>query len=217
MRRDIARSIIAIVVLTLLFGIVYPLATTGVAQVLFPNKADGSRIERDGETVGSRLIGQDFQRPVLGPDGQPEEDEEGNPVLEPDPRYFQSRPSATGYSANVTFFNNLGPNNQELRDLFAENLSAYLERERPYNSDLQPGDVPPDAVQTSASGVDPHISEANAEIQAGRVAQERGLELERVLELVEDSTDGRFLGVLGEPGVNVLELNLALDDEEAGR
>jgi potassium-transporting ATPase KdpC subunit len=217
MRRDIAPSIIAIVVLTLLFGIVYPLATTGVAQVLFPNKADGSRIERDGETVGSRLIGQDFQRPVLGPDGQPEEDEEGNPVLEPDPRYFQSRPSATGYSANVTFFNNLGPNNQELRDLFAENLSAYLERERPYSSDLQPGDVPPDAVQTSASGVDPHISEANAEIQAGRVAQERGLELERVLELVEDNTDGRFLGVLGEPGVNVLELNLALDDEEAGR
>jgi potassium-transporting ATPase KdpC subunit len=214
MRRDIAPSIIAIVVLTLLFGIVYPLATTGVAQVLFPNKADGSQIERDGETVGSRLIGQDFQRPVLGPDGQPEEDEEGNPVLEADPSYFQSRPSATGYSANVTFFNNLGPNNQELRDLFAENLSAYLERERPYNSDLQPGDVPPDAVQTSASGVDPHISEANAEIQAQRVAEERGLELERVLELVDENTDGRFLGVLGEPGVNVLELNLALDDEE---
>jgi K+-transporting ATPase ATPase C chain len=195
MRRDIAPSIIAVVVLTLLFGIVYPLATTGVAQVLFPNKADGSQIERDGETVGSRLIGQDFTGRL---------------------RYFQSRPSATGYSANVTFFNNLGPNSQELSDQFAENLAAYLERERPYNPGLEAGDVPPDAIQTSGSGVDPHISEANAEIQARRVAETRGLELERVLDLVDENTDGRFLGVLGEPGVNVLELNVALD-EEAGR
>jgi K+-transporting ATPase ATPase C chain len=195
MRRDIAPSIIAIVVITLLFGIAYPLATTGVAQVLFPNKADGSQIERDGEVVGSRLIGQDFRDRA---------------------RYFQSRPSATEYSANVTFFNNLGPNNRELRDLFADNLAAYLERERPFNPGLEPGDVPPDAVQTSASGVDPHISEANAEIQARRVAEERGLELEQVLDLVDENTDGRFLGVLGEPGVNVLELNLALD-EEGGR
>jgi potassium-transporting ATPase KdpC subunit len=192
MRRDIAPSIIAIVVLTLLFGIVYPLATTGVAQVLFPGKADGSQIVRDGETVGSRLIGKDFA-------GRP--------------RYFQSRPSATEYSANVTFFNNLGPNNRELSELFAENLDAYLDRERPFNPGLQAGDVPPDAVQTSASGVDPHISDANAEIQARRVAETRGLELDRVLELVDENTDGRFLGVLGEPGVNVLELNLALDEE----
>jgi potassium-transporting ATPase KdpC subunit len=192
MRRDTATAIIAIVGLTLLLGVVYPLATTGVAQVLFPGKADGSRIERDGEAVGSRLIGRDFS-------GRP--------------RYFQSRPSPTGYSANVTFFNNLGPNSRELRDMFAGNRAAYLRREQ-----MRPGeDVPPDAVQTSASGVDPHISEANAGIQARRVAQERGVELERVLELVEDNTDGRFLGVLGEPGVNVLELNLALDDEEGSR
>jgi potassium-transporting ATPase KdpC subunit len=192
MRRDIAPSIIAIAVLTLLFGIVYPLATTGVAQVLFPNKADGSRIERDGETVGSRLIGQD---------------------LSGDRSYFQSRPSATEYSANVTFFNNLGPNSRELSDLFAENRAAYIRREQ-----MRPGeDVPPDAVQTSASGVDPHISEANAEIQARRVAEERGLELDRVLELVDENTDGRVLGVLGEPGVNVLELNLALDEEVGSR
>jgi K+-transporting ATPase ATPase C chain len=196
MRRDIAPSIVAVVVLTLLFGIVYPLATTGVAQVLFPGKADGSRVERDGETVGSRLIGQDFS-------GRP--------------RYFQSRPSATEYSGNVTFFNNLGPNSRELSDLFAENLATYLRRERPFNPGLQPDDVPVDAVTTSASGVDPHISEDNAEIQARRVAEQRGVGLERVLELVEDHTDGRFLGVLGEPGVNVLELNLALDDEERGR
>jgi potassium-transporting ATPase KdpC subunit len=216
MRRDIAPSIIAIVVLTVLFGLIYPLATTGVAQLLFPGKSDGSQVERDGELVGSRLIGQDFQRPVLGPDGQPEEDEEGNPVLEADPRYFQSRPSATAYSANVTFFNNLGPNNKELSDLFKQNLATYLERERPHNPGLERGDVPVDAVTTSASGVDPHISEANARIQARRVAEERGLELDRVLELVDENTDGRALGVLGEPGVNVLELNLALD-EEPGR
>ena len=192
MRRDFIPSIIAIVVITLLFGVIYPLATTGVAQVLFPGKADGSQIERDGKVVGSRLIGQDFR-------GRP--------------RYFQSRPSATGYSANVTYFNNLGPNSKDLSDLFKENLAAYLKRERPFSPGLGRADVPVDAVTTSASGVDPHISEANARIQARRVAEERGLELKWVLELVDDNTDGRALGVLGEPGVNVVELNLALDQE----
>src|SRR5215218_4148202 len=140
MRRDFIPSIIAIVVITLLFGVIYPLATTGVAQVLFPGKADGSQIERDGKVVGSRLIGQDFR-------GRP--------------RYFQSRPSATGYSANVTYFNNLGPNSKDLSDLFKENLAAYLKRERPFSPGLGRADVPVDAVTTSASGVDPHISEAN--------------------------------------------------------
>jgi potassium-transporting ATPase KdpC subunit len=192
MRRDLVSSVIAIVVVTVAFGLVYPLATTGVAQVLFPNKADGSQIERDGEVVGSRLIGQDFS-------GRP--------------RYFQSRPSATEYSANVTFFNNLGPNSADLSALFEENLAAYLERERPFSPGLKRGDVPVDAVTTSASGVDPHISEANAEIQARRVAEEHGLDLDRVLDLVDENTDGRFLGVLGEPGVNVLELNLAIEEE----
>jgi K+-transporting ATPase ATPase C chain len=194
MRRDFLPSIIAIAVLTLLFGVIYPLATTGVAQVLFGGKADGSQIERDGKVVGSRLIGQDFK-------GRP--------------RYFQSRPSATDYSANVTYFNNLGPNSKELSDMFKANLASYLKRERPYNPGLGRADVPVDAVTTSASGVDPHISEANARIQARRVAEVRGLELERVLELVDENTDGRALGVLGEPGVNVLELNLALDREDS--
>jgi potassium-transporting ATPase KdpC subunit len=194
MRRDLTTSLLAIFVLTLLLGLAYPLFTTGVAQVLWPSKADGSRLERGGETVGSRLIGQDFR-------GRP--------------RYFQSRPSATEYSANVTFFNNLGPNSRELRDLFRDNLAAYLELNRPYNPGLAAGDVPPDAVQTAASGVDPHISEANARIQARRVAEVRGLELARVIDLVEENTDGRALGVLGEPGVNVLELNVALDEEGA--
>jgi potassium-transporting ATPase KdpC subunit len=215
MRRDFLPSIIAIVVMTVAFGVIYPLATTGVAQVLFPGKADGSQIERNGKVVGSRLIGQDFEKPVLGANGKPKKDADGNPVLEADPRYFQSRPSATGYSANVTYFNNLGPNSKDLSDLFKANLAAYLKREGTYNPGLTGADVPVDAVTTSASGVDPHISQANARIQARRVADQRGLKLDRVLELVDDNTDGRALGVLGEPGVNVLELNLALDQEDS--
>jgi K+-transporting ATPase ATPase C chain len=208
MRRDLLTSALAIVVFTVLLGLAYPLAMTGISQVLFPNKADGSQIERDGQVVGSRLIGQDFQRPVLNKRGKPKVDADGNPVLEADPRYFQSRPSVTGYAPNVTYFNNLGPNQAELRDLFAANAKAYAEFEG-----VAIGDVPVDAVTTSASGVDPHISEANASIQARRVAQERGLPLERVEELIDENTDDRALGFLGEPGVNVLELNLALDEE----
>ncbi len=195
MRRDLTTAALAIVVFTVLLGLAYPLLTTGVAQVVWPNKADGSQIERNGEAVGSRLIGQDFS----GRGGS---------------RYFQSRPSATDYSPNATFFNNLGPNNAELRTLFEENLAGYLKRERPFNPGLRASDVPPDAVQTAASGVDPHISPENAEIQAPRVADARGLGVERVLELINENTDDRSLGVFGEPGVNVLELNLALDDEE---
>ena len=129
MRRELTTSVLAVVIFTLALGLAYPLVMTGVGQVVWPNKADGSQVERNGDVVGSRLIGQDFQRPVLGPDGEPEQDDEGNPVLESDPRYFQSRPSVTGYSANVTYFNNLGPNNKELSDLFSENL-ADLPRAR---------------------------------------------------------------------------------------
>ena len=131
------------------------------------------------------------------------------------PSYFQSRPSATDYSANVTYFNNLGPNSQKLRDQIAANLRAYVRRERRYDPGLRASDVPVDAVTTSASGVDPHISQANARIQARRVAKVRGLSLGRVLQLVDANTDGRALGVLGEPGVNVLKLNLALDQEDS--
>ena len=197
MRRDLTNSALAILVFTVLLGLAYPLATTGVAQVLWPNKADGSVIERDGEAVGSRLIGQDFSEaaaallPVapLGHRLQP-----GRHLLQ------QPRPELQGPEGAVR---------GEPRRL-PEARAA-----------LQPGarsgDVPPDAVQTTASGVDPHISKENAEIQARRVAEERGLDLERVLELVDENTDDRGLGVLGEPGVNVLELNLALDDEEGSR
>jgi K+-transporting ATPase ATPase C chain len=213
MRRDVISSALAVLVLTVLFGVVYPLAATGIAQVVFPGKADGSRVERGGEVVGSKLIAQDFSKPVLDRQGKPRTDADGNPVLEPDPRYFQSRPSVTSYNPSVTFFNNLGPNNKELSQLFRDNLEAYIALERPYNAGLQASDVPVDAVTTSASGVDPHISEANARIQARRIAAVRQLPLARIQQLVVDNTNDRDLGVLGEPGVNVLELNLAVDEE----
>jgi potassium-transporting ATPase KdpC subunit len=195
MRRELATSALAIVALTLLFGFAYPLATTGLAQLLFPVKSDGSRVERDGQVIGSRLVAQDF---------------------EGDRRYFQPRPSATGYDPAGTYFNNLGPNQRRLREQLRTRLRAYLRRERPTSRGLDAADVPVDAVTTSGSGVDPHISEANARIQARRVARARRVPVTRVLELVREQTDGRALGVLGEPGVNVLELNLALDDEGAG-
>ena len=217
MRRDIINSALAVLVLTVMFGVVYPLATTGIAQVVFPGKADGSRVERGGKVVGSKLIGQDFKKPVLDRQGKPRNDANGNPVLEADPRYFQSRPSVTGYNPSVTFFNNLGPNNKELSQLFRDNLAAYIALERRYNSGLQASDVPVDAVTTAGSGVDPHISQANARIQARRVAAVRKLPLARVQQLVKDNTDDRDLGVLGEPGVNVLELNLAVDKEAPAR
>jgi K+-transporting ATPase ATPase C chain len=192
MRKDLITATIAIVLFTLVLGVAYPLLTTGVSQVLFPNASNGSKIEMGGEVVGSKLIGQDFRGL---------------------PRYFQGRPSATGYSADVTYFNNLGPNNRELSEFFAEELDTYLTRERRYDPGLTAADVPVDAVTTSASGVDPHISEANARIQAHRVAAVRDLSLDRVLDLIDEHTDGRFIGLFGEPGVNVLELNIALDQE----
>lgn len=194
LRRDLTTAAVGIVFLTLLLGVAYPLVTTGVAQLVFPGASNGSRVEVDGKVVGSELIGQDFKGL---------------------PRYFQSRPSATEYSADVTFFNNLGPNSGELADFFAEQLATYLKRERPFDPGLSADEVPVDATTTSASGIDPHISVANARIQAHRVAAVRGLSLSGVLDLVDEHTDGRFLALFGEPGVNVLQLNLALDREAA--
>ena len=190
MRRDFISAAVAVVFFTLLLGLVYPLAITGISQVLFPGSADGSQVKVDGKVVGSRLLGQDFR---------------GNR------RYFQSRPSATEYAPDVTYFSNLGPNSRRLRDQIARNARAYLALERPYNSGLRRAGVPNDAVQTSASGVDPHISLTNARIQAARVAAVRHRSRAAVLRLVDDHVDGRFAGLLGEPGVNVLELSLDLD------
>lgn len=191
MKRDLLSSLLAVVVLTVALGLVYPLAVTGIAQVAFPGQADGSQLKLDGRVVGSKLIGQEFKGRA----------------------FFHSRPSATGYSGDVTFFGNAGPNSAELRDSIRANLAAYLKLERPYDGSLTRDRVPVDAVTESASGVDPHISAANARIQAHRVAAVRGLPLERVEALVSDHTDGRSLGVFGEPGVNVLQLNVALEEE----
>lgn len=179
--------------LTLALGLGYPLLVTVVAEVLFPGQAHGSRVEADGETVGSNLIAQGFSGA----------------------RWFHPRPSVTGYDPTATSFANRGPNSAELGDTIAASLRDYLARERPYSPGLTRAEVPVDAVTDSASGVDPHISPANARIQARRVAVVRGLSPARVLDLVGAHTDGRFLGLLGEPVVNVLELNLALDAETA--
>jgi K+-transporting ATPase ATPase C chain len=213
MRKDLLSSLIAVVVLTVFFGLVYPLAITGIAQVVFPGKANGSKVSADGKVVGSSLIGQSFSRPVVGRDGEPKLDGEGEEVLAPDPAYFQPRPSATGYAPDVTYFSNLGPNSVEAREAVRENLAAYVALEKPFDHGLSKGRVPVDAVTESASGVDPHISQANAWIQAHRIAAVRRLPLAKVEDLISAHTDDRFLGLLGEPGVNVLQLNIALDEE----
>jgi K+-transporting ATPase ATPase C chain len=191
MRRDLITSLLAIVLITLVFGVVYPLVVTGVAQVAFPGKANGSKITAGGRVVGSRLLGQDFRG---------------------ERRYFQERPStATAYNAAGSSFTNLGPNSITARNTFKQALRAYIARERPYDPGLTATQVPIDAVTSSASGVDPDISPANAAIQAHRIAAVRALPLSAVERVIDAHTDGRFLGVLGEPGVNVLALNLALD------
>jgi K+-transporting ATPase ATPase C chain len=190
MRRQLVPALVVFLAFTVLTGVAYPLAVTGIAQVAFPARADGSLIEQEGEVVGSRLIGQAFSGP----------------------RYFHPRPSAAGdgYDAMASSPSNLGPSNLDL-------LAAVRQRQLEYRRDNGLSSsvaVPIDAVTASGSGLDPHISLANARLQAPRVARARGLPLDRVLALVHEHTDGRSLGVLGEPGVNVLELNLALDGEQ---
>ena len=212
MRRDLIASIIAAVTFTVIFGLAYPLIATGLSQVLFPNKSDGSQVKVDGKVVGSKLIGQSFdlRRPN---DNSKKPKYAKKQIKTPDPKYFQPRPSVTTYSADVTFFNNLGPNNKELMQEFKGYIQAYLALEKPYDPGLTRRAIPVDAITSSASGVDPDISQANARIQAHRISKVRGLPLDRVNQLIDDNTDGRALGVLGEPGVNVLELNIALDKE----
>jgi len=213
MRRDIVTSIIAIIVLTVLLGLAYPLVITGVSQVAFPGNANGQKVYVNGKLVGSKIIGQAFVKPVLEANGKPKE-EEGELVTEPDPRYFQSRPSATeggAYNAAASTFSNRGPNDKLTEEADAENIKAYLELNKPYDPGLSVAQIPVDAVNTSASNLDPEISPANARIQAHRVAAERQLSLTVIDGLVSKYTDSRGLGFSGEVGVNVLELNLALD------
>jgi K+-transporting ATPase ATPase C chain len=166
-----------------------------------------------GKLVGSKIIGQNFGTPVLEKTGKPKE-EKGAVVTEPDPRYFQTRPSATeggAYNAAASTFSNKGPNSVKTREADEENIKAYLELNKPYYPTLSAATIPVDAVNTSGSNLDPEISPANARIQAHRVAAVRHLPLATVDGLVSKYTDARGLGFSGEPGVNVLELNLALD------
>ena len=218
MRRDVVTSIIGIVLFTILLGLVYPLVITGVSQVAFPGNANGQKLYVNGKLVGSKIIGQSFARPVIGKNGKPEEKEE-ELVTKPDPRYFQSRPSATeggAYNAAASTFSNRGPNDKATAEADAENIKAYIELEKPYDPGLTAASVPVDAANTSGSNLDPEISEANAHIQAHRVAVVRHLPLATVNALVSKYTDARGLGFSGEPGVNVLELNLALDRMTGG-
>ncbi len=219
MKRDIVTSIIGMIVFTILLGLVYPLAITGISQVAFSGEANGQQIKVHGKAIGSKIIGQSFASPVIGKNGKPEEKEE-ELVTAPDPRYFQSRPSATeggAYNAAASTFSNRGPNSVKTKEADEENIKDYLELNRnpttktEYDPGLTAARVPVDAANTSASNLDPEISQANAWIQAHRIAAVRGLSLATVNGLIAKYTSGRGLGFSGEPGVNVLELNLALD------
>ena len=201
MLREIRPAIVVLVALTLITGLVYPLAMTGIAQVIFPYQASGSMIERDGKVVGSELIGQDFTSD----------------------KYFHGRLSATTapdpqdptksipapYNAANSGGSNLGPSNKALVDRVQADI-AKLQKENPG------GPVPVDLVTTSASGLDPDISPEAAFFQVPRIAKARKLPEDRVRRLVEATSEGRFLGLFGEPRVNVLKLNIALDHLAAG-
>jgi K+-transporting ATPase ATPase C chain len=216
MKRDAITAGIATLTFTLLLGIVYPLVITGISQVAFPGNANGQRIYLHGKLVGSKIIGQSFEYQV----GNRLTATKG-PLLRPELKYFQTRPSATGEpyvaggtpdNAAATTFSNLGPNNTATGQAIGGNIAAYVQLNASYYpGGLTAGQVPVDAANSSASGIDPDISIANADIQAYRVAAIRHLPLAKVDDLIGTYTSGRGLGFSGEPGVDVLELNLALD------
>ncbi|MBV2365362.1 K(+)-transporting ATPase subunit C [Streptomonospora nanhaiensis] len=187
--RQLPSALGMLLVFTVLTGLLYPLAVTGAAQALAGDRADGSLVVRDGQVVGSRLLSQPFT----------------------DPGYFHPRPSAVDHDAAHSGASQLGPTDPGLLADIDARAVAYREE----NGLAPDARVPVDAVTASGSGLDPHISVANARLQAPRVARERGLAESEVLRLVEEHTQGRWAGVLGEDGVNVLELNLALDEEAA--
>ena len=188
MKQLIYRAIMATIILVVITGIAYPLAVTGIAQLVFKEKADGSLMQKEGQIIGSKLIGQNFTRP----------------------EYFHPRPSAAGtegYDASASAGSNLGPTNAKL----IEGIKSNIKKTLTDNPDINTQDIPVDLVTTSASGLDPHISPAAAFLQVPRVARARQVKEETVKKLVDKYTEGRQFGVLGEPRVNVLLLNLALD------
>jgi potassium-transporting ATPase KdpC subunit len=218
LKKDTITAALAILVLTLLCGILYPLVITGISQVAFPGNANGQQVYVGGRLVGSKLIGQNFADPVVK-NGKVVLDKNGNPVTVPDPRYFQTRPSATVPSDNAaaTTFSNLGPNSLATKQELTSNIAAYIQLNgRYYPGGLTAAKVPVDAADSSASGIDPDISVANAHIQAYRIAAVRRLPLGTVNRLINTYTGGRGLGFVGEPTVNVLQLNLALNRASAG-
>jgi K+-transporting ATPase ATPase C chain len=217
-RRNAITAGLAMIVMTILLGVIYPLVITGISQVAFPGNANGQQVKVHGKLVGSKIIGQQFATQVIK-NGKPQVDKNGNPVTTADPKYFQTRPSATVPPDNdaATTFSNLGPNNVATEQEIAANIKAYLALEKPYDPGLTTAQVPVDAADSSASGVDPDISQANAWIQAHRIAAVRHLSLSKVMQLISQYTTSRSLGIFGEPGVDVLELNLALDRLAGGR
>jgi K+-transporting ATPase ATPase C chain len=194
MRKDLTSAALAVIVLTILCGVAFPLVITGISQLAFPGNANGQQVHVNGRLVGSKIIGQSF----------------GNK-----PQYFQTRPSGTDPADNDagTEFANYGPNSTITKKAIVANIDAYIKLNgKYYPGGLTAAKIPVDAADTSASGVDPHISPANARIQAYRVAAVRHLPRSTVQRLISKYTAGRGLGFSGEPGVNVLELNLALND-----
>src|ERR1700761_2993881 len=208
LKRNLRPAIVSMLVLTLAFGILYPLLITGIGQLAFPGNSNGQQIHLDGKLVGSKEIGQQFTTVVDGANGKPKLDVNGNPVPRPDPRYFQTRPSGTvpADNAAASTFANLGPNDVATRDAIQAHVRAYLALNRPYDPGLTVAQVPVDAADTSASGLDPDISPANASIQAHRIAAVRHLPLATVMGLIHRYTGGRGLGFVGDPAVNVMQL-----------
>lgn len=191
MIRQAVRSLLVLVLCTAAFGFGYPLLVSGVGAVAFPHQASGSLVRQNGQTVGSSLAAQAITAP----------------------RYFHERLSAVAYNAAGTSFANLGPTNPDLTTQIRGAVRAILKLERPFNPGLSIHDIPVDAVTTSGSGIDPDVSPAYARLQARRVAAVRHLPLARVDALIRGHTAGRFVGLFGEPAVNVLDLDLALDKE----
>jgi K+-transporting ATPase ATPase C chain len=191
MRRQLVPAIISMVIFTVALGIVYPLVITGIGQVAFNSKANGSLIKQNGKVIGSSMLAQSFTT------------KDGTPIK----KYFQERPSAANYDPKLSTGSNLGPTNPKLIAEVRKRAADY----RTLNGLSNATKIPVDAVTASGSGLDPDISVANAKLQAARVAEARGLSTQQVLKLVDEHTDGRPLGIIGEKTVNVLDLNRALD------